>query len=65
MPADGIPRCHSPSNGDVGTPVSKSSFKEDYSDPTPAQSTFILARMSHRQSGQNQWLRCPIRVLAV
>ena len=28
----------------------------------PAQGTFILAKMSHRQSGQNQGLRCPVGV---
>jgi hypothetical protein len=57
-------RRHSPprlaSNGDVGTPVSKCSLKEDYRSPALAQRTFILVRMSHRQSGQNQWLRCPV-----
>jgi hypothetical protein len=59
-------RRHSPprfaSNGDVGTPVSKCSLKEDYRIPALAQRTFILVRMSHRQSGQNQWLRCPVGV---
>ena len=62
-------RRHSPlrfaSNGDVGTPVSKCSLKEDYWIPALAQRTFILVRMSHRQSGQNQWLRCPVGVCAV
>jgi len=62
-------RRHSPlrfaSNGDVGTPVSKCSLKEDYRIPALAQRTLILVRMSHRQSGQNQWLRCPVGVCAV
>src|SRR5260221_13312016 len=30
MPADGIPRCHSPRTETSARPVSKSSFKEDY-----------------------------------
>jgi hypothetical protein len=57
MPADGIPRCHSPRTETSARLVSKAALKQD---PTPAQKTFILARMSHRQSGQNQWHRCPL-----
>jgi len=37
MPADGIPRCHSPRTETSARPVSKSSSKEDYRIPRPSK----------------------------
>jgi len=37
MPADGIPRCHSPRTETPARPVSKSSSKEDYRIPRPSK----------------------------
>jgi hypothetical protein len=53
MPADGIPAAIA-SNGDVGTSRLEKQLKRRLQDPTPIQKTFILVRMSHKQSGQNQ-----------
>jgi len=57
MPADGVTRCHSPQTETSARPVSKSSFKEDYMISRPPKRPSYWP-MSHRQSGQNQSLRC-------
>src|SRR6266850_5589805 len=43
MPADGIPRCHSPRTETSARPVSKSSAKADYTIPRPSKRDLILA----------------------
>jgi hypothetical protein len=48
MPADGIPRCLSTSNGDLGHPVSKSS-SQAYTIPRPFKRPILAGRGTHNR----------------
>src|SRR6267378_4473424 len=51
MPADGIPRCHSPRTETSARPVSKSSSKKDYTIPRPSKRPHV-GRSAAQQRGR-------------